>query len=73
MFGSFLEMHGKTFDYKIKYTSIVRLFQLPRPDRASVVFVVSLEPPIRQGQAVYPHVVMQIEEKTEMTVRYNFS
>eukprot|EP01127_Copromyxa_protea_P022843 TRINITY_DN839_c0_g2_i1.p1 TRINITY_DN839_c0_g2~~TRINITY_DN839_c0_g2_i1.p1 ORF type:complete len:583 (-),score=149.51 TRINITY_DN839_c0_g2_i1:38-1681(-) len=73
MFGSFLEMHGKSFDYKIKYTSIVRLFQLPRPDRASVVFVISLEPPIRQGQAVYPHVVMQIEEKSESSPTPNIS
>eukprot|EP01127_Copromyxa_protea_P022844 TRINITY_DN839_c0_g3_i1.p1 TRINITY_DN839_c0_g3~~TRINITY_DN839_c0_g3_i1.p1 ORF type:complete len:584 (-),score=149.66 TRINITY_DN839_c0_g3_i1:68-1708(-) len=71
MFGSFLEMHGKSFDYKIKYTSIVRLFQLPRPDRASVVFVVSLEPPIRQGQAVYPHLIMQLEEKSESSPTFN--
>jgi hypothetical protein len=33
MFPSFLKLHGKTYDYKIKYSNIVRLFQLPKPDR----------------------------------------
>eukprot|EP01126_Amoeba_proteus_P058832 TRINITY_DN7641_c0_g1_i1.p1 TRINITY_DN7641_c0_g1~~TRINITY_DN7641_c0_g1_i1.p1 ORF type:complete len:573 (-),score=136.58 TRINITY_DN7641_c0_g1_i1:221-1939(-) len=66
MFATFMEMHGLSCDYKIKYSSIVRLFQLPRPDRQNVIFIISLEPPIRQGQTNYPHVVMQIEEESEM-------
>jgi len=67
MFGTFLEMHGKSMDYKIKYSSIVRLFQLPRPDRQNIMLVISLEPPIRQGQTSYQHVVMQFEESAEIT------
>jgi structure-specific recognition protein 1 len=33
LFGSFLEMHGKEKEYKVNYSSIVKLFQLPRPDK----------------------------------------
>jgi hypothetical protein len=35
LFGSFLEMHAKEKDYKVNYSSIVKLFQLPRPDKGT--------------------------------------
>jgi structure-specific recognition protein 1 len=71
MFPSFMKLHGKTFDYKIKYSNIVRLFQLPKPDGRHQMFVVSLEPPIRQGYTVYPHIVMQIPEQDEAELKPN--
>jgi len=71
MFPSFMKMHGKTFDYKIKYSNIVRLFQLPKPDGRHQIFVVSLEPPIRQGHTSYPHIVMQISETDEIELKPN--
>jgi len=39
MFPSFMKLHGKTYDYKILYSSISRLFLLPRPDGIHVTFV----------------------------------
>jgi structure-specific recognition protein 1 len=33
LFPTFMKMHGKTYDYKIKYSNIVRLFLLPKPDK----------------------------------------
>lgn len=40
MFPEFLRLRGKTYDYKIMYTSISRLFLLPKDDQ-HVLFIVS--------------------------------
>lgn len=40
MFPDFLRLRGKTYDYKILYTSISRLFLLPKDDQ-HVLFIVS--------------------------------
>ena len=36
-----MQLHGKTFDYKIPYTTILRLFLLPHRDGRQMFFVVS--------------------------------
>lgn len=41
MFPDFLRLRGKTYDYKILYGSISRLFLLPKDDQ-HVLFIVSL-------------------------------
>ena len=41
VFPSFLQLHGKTYDYKIPYTSVLRLFLLPHKDQRFMFFVVS--------------------------------
>ncbi|QRV77666.1 structure-specific recognition protein 1 [Ceratobasidium sp. AG-Ba] len=78
MFPTFLRLRGKTYDYKILYSSITRLFLLS-PDDLHVEMVVGLDPPIRQGQTRYPYLRMlfgrdeeleteiQIEEETLKT------
>ena len=40
MFPEFLRLRGKTYDYKILYTTIARLFLLPKDDM-HVLFIVS--------------------------------
>lgn len=40
VFPSFLQLHGKTYDYKIPYTSVLRLFLLPHKDQRFMFFVV---------------------------------
>lgn len=40
MFPEFLRLRGKTYDYKIIYTSISRLFLLPKDDQ-HILFIVS--------------------------------
>ena len=42
MFPNFLRLHGKTYDYKVPYNTISRLFLLPKPDDQYVSFVVSV-------------------------------
>ena len=43
VFPSFLQLHGKTYDYKIPYTSVLRLFLLPHKDQRFMFFVVSVK------------------------------
>ena len=42
MFSDFLRLRGKTYDYKILYESIVKLYLLPKTDEIHVQFVVSI-------------------------------
>ena len=45
MFLEFLRLRGKTYDYKILYSSISRLFLLPKDDQ-HVLFIVSTAVPL---------------------------
>ncbi|WFC96492.1 FACT complex subunit [Malassezia brasiliensis] len=71
LFPEFLRLRGKTYDYKILYSSITQLFLLPKPDDIHVVFVIALEPPIRQGQTRYPFLVLQFPREEEMDAELN--
>lgn len=66
-----MRLHGKTYDHKISFSSIVKLFLLPRPDDMHVLFVVALDPPIRQGQTRYPFLVFSFlkDDEAEFTVK----
>ncbi|XP_072279286.1 FACT complex subunit SSRP1 [Pyxicephalus adspersus] len=39
IYPTFLHLHGKTFDYKIPYTTVLRLFLLPHKDQRQMFFV----------------------------------
>lgn len=71
MYSSFMKLHGKSFDYKILYTHISLLFELPHPNGRHVLFVVSLDPPIKQGQTRYPHIVLQFTRDEPLSVTFN--
>lgn len=71
MYSSFLRLRGKTYDYKVLYASITRLFLLPKPDDTHVQFVVGLDPPIRQGQTRYPYLVLQFVRDEELDAELN--
>ncbi|KAL8150287.1 hypothetical protein V2J09_020095 [Rumex salicifolius] len=58
---SFLRLQGQANDFKIQYSSIIRLFCLPKSNQPHTFFVITLDPPIRKGQTLYPHIVMQFE------------
>ncbi|XVF16553.1 hypothetical protein REPUB_Repub10bG0041900 [Reevesia pubescens] len=58
---SFLRLQGQANDFKIQYSSVVRLFLLPRSNQPHTFVVVTLDPPIRKGQTLYPHIVLQFE------------
>lgn len=69
MFDSFMRMHGKSYDFKIEYTSLQRLFLLPKTDDAHILLVLALDPPIKQGLTRYPHLIMQFP-KEEMVSEF---
>ncbi|KAL9243050.1 hypothetical protein vseg_016987 [Gypsophila vaccaria] len=58
---SFLRLQGQANDFKIQFSSIVRLFCLPKSNQPHTFVVITLDPPIRKGQTLYPHIVMQFE------------
>ncbi|RHY23385.1 hypothetical protein DYB32_009215 [Aphanomyces invadans] len=72
LYGSFLRMHGKTYDYKILYSNINRCFLLEYPNSTNTAFVISLEEPIRQGKQGYPHLVLQLA-RDEVHIDVNLS
>ncbi|KAI0736325.1 SSrecog-domain-containing protein [Fomitopsis betulina] len=72
MFPDFLRLRGKTYDYKIMYTSISRLFLLPKDDQ-HVLFILALSNPIRQGQTRYQYLVMQFTREEEITAELNMT
>ncbi|KAI6232604.1 FACT complex subunit SSRP1 [Aphelenchoides fujianensis] len=59
VFANRLAFHGKSYDYKIPFNSISRLFLLPHKDQRRVFLVLSIHPPVRQGQTRYPFIVLE--------------
>ncbi|KAI3974171.1 hypothetical protein MKX01_033422 [Papaver californicum] len=68
---SFLRLQGQANDFKIQYSSVMRLFLLPKSNQPHTFVVVTLDPPIRKGQTLYPHIVLQFE--TEFVVESTLS
>lgn len=68
LFPSFIQLHGKTFDYKIPVSTVLRLFQLPHKDGRQSFFVLSLDPPIVQGQTRYQFLQLLFLMEEEETV-----
>jgi structure-specific recognition protein 1 len=58
---SFFFLAGKNF--RIDYSHVVRIFLLPQSQANLASFVLSLDPPIRQGSTSYPLIVFQIPTK----------
>lgn len=74
IFQSFFQLHGKTFDYKIPMSTVLRLFLLPHRDNRSMFFILSLDPPIKQGQTRYHYLVMMFNtDEEEMSIELPFS
>ncbi|CAN0890438.1 FACT complex subunit SSRP1 [Linum grandiflorum] len=70
---SFLRLQGQANDFKIQYSSVVRLFLLPKSNQPHTFVIVTLDPPIRKGQTLYPHIVLQFntDEVGEQTLAMN--
>ena len=67
-YPTFLEMHGKTFDYKIPYNTVLQLILLPHNDQHNIFFVLGLDPPIRQGQTMYPFIILSFSSDDEVDI-----
>ncbi|KAI8893405.1 hypothetical protein BC833DRAFT_608471 [Globomyces pollinis-pini] len=73
MHADFFRLRGKTHDYKILYTSVTKLFLVPKPDDLHWNFIVGIHPPLRQGQTRYPYLVFQFERETEIDLNLNIT
>lgn len=73
IFQSFFQLHGKTFDYKIPMSTVLRLFLLPHKDSRQMYFVVSLDPPIKQGQTRYHYLVLLFSQEEETSIELPFT
>lgn len=73
VFQSFFQLHGKTYDYKIPLSTVLRLFLLPHKDNRQMFFVVSLDPPIKQGQTRYHYLVLLFGMEEETTIELPFT
>jgi structure-specific recognition protein 1 len=73
MAEDFLTLRGQSYSYKIPYTQISRLFLLPRPGQTAISFVISVDPPIRQGKTGYQHLITQFPAEHETTVTLNLT
>ncbi|XP_059621601.1 FACT complex subunit Ssrp1 [Phlebotomus argentipes] len=73
IFQTFFQLHGKTFDYKIPMSTVLRLFLLPHKDNRQMFFVLSLDPPIKQGQTRYHYLVLLFQMEEETSIELPFS
>jgi structure-specific recognition protein 1 len=73
MYPNCLRLRGKSHDYKILYSSIKRLCLVPKPDDLHWLLVVGMDPPLRQGQTRYPHLVFQIAKEEDSELHLNVS
>ena len=73
MYASSLRLRGKTYDYKIQYDQIERIFSLPKPDEVHHLIILQIDPPLRQGQTRYPFLVLQFVKDEETELELNLS
>ncbi|KAG8511278.1 FACT complex subunit SSRP1 [Galemys pyrenaicus] len=73
IYPTFLHLHGKTFDYKIPYTTVLRLFLLPHKDQRQMFFVISLDPPIKQGQTRYHFLILLFSKDEDIALTLNMN
>ncbi|XP_052861792.1 FACT complex subunit Ssrp1 [Anopheles cruzii] len=73
VFQTFFQLHGKTYDFKIPTSSVLRLFLLPHKDNRQMFFVISLDPPIKQGQTRYHFLVTLFQMDEETNIELPFS
>lgn len=73
IFPTLIQLHGKTFDYKIPVNTILRLFKLPHKDGRQCFFVLSLDPPVVQGQTRYQFLQFLFAVEDEENVMLDMS
>lgn len=71
LFDKFLHLHGATHDFKLTYTSIIRLFLLPHKDQRQVFFVIAIDPPIKQGQTRYPFIICVFDKEKYEEINFD--
>lgn len=71
MYQSYLKLASKTFQYKILYKFIQKMFLFDNPQTSSHFFVIGLNPPVRQGRTPHPYLLVQFDNLDEMEETFN--
>ncbi|CAF0744999.1 unnamed protein product [Didymodactylos carnosus] len=72
-YPGFVDLRGKSYDYKIPYNQITRGFLLPHKDNRQMFFVLSLDPPVKHGQTRYQYVIFAFYKEEETTVELSLT
>ncbi|WPT14159.1 FACT complex subunit SSRP1 [Picochlorum sp. SENEW3] len=73
MYPSSFHLLGQAHDFRVQYSSILRIFILPRSNAPQTIVAVALDPPLRKGQTTYPMVLCQFHNDEEMTIDLQLS
>lgn len=73
MYSSSLRLRGKTYDNKVQYRQIERIFSMPKPDDVHHLVVVQVDPPLTQGQTRYSFLTMQFPREELLDVELNIT
>ncbi|KAH3674615.1 hypothetical protein WICMUC_003161 [Wickerhamomyces mucosus] len=73
LYPTSLRLRGKTYDHKIQYQQIERIFSLPKPDDMHHLMVLQINPPLRQGQTPYQFLVLQLTKDEELEIEINLT
>ena len=70
LFPSFLKLTSQTYTYKIAYKNVAKMFLFDLSDSAQHLFVIGLNPPVRQGRTAYPYLVVQFDSAEYTTQHF---
>ncbi|VDL87154.1 unnamed protein product [Schistocephalus solidus] len=73
LYNTFLHLHGKSFDYKVPKSTIIRLLLLPHPDNRQVFFAAHVDPPIKHGQTRYHILIMVFDKDKHVDIELSVS
>jgi len=73
IYPTYFSLHGKTYDFKIPASTVMRLFLLPHKDQRQMHFCVNLDPPIKQGQTRYHFLVFNFKVDDEEEIELPFT
>ena len=68
MYTSSFHLLGQAHDFRVQYSSIMRIFVLPKTNSSQTVVAVALDPPLRKGQTTYGTVLCQFPNEEQVTV-----
>lgn len=68
---TYMRMTSSTLDFKVQFSSIVRVYLLPKPHSNQSHAIIALDPPIRKGQTFYPHILAMFNDDEHLTVEPN--
>ena len=72
-YSNFAKLHGKTYDYKIMFKDINKIFMLQKPDGIHMVYLLHLDQPLRQGLTLHHFIAMNFEVEREVRVKINLT